>query len=42
LIKYSLAYFATDTLLRDIVEWLCRRSDEGGHRLCDRGTCATA
>lgn len=44
LIKYALAYFATDTLLRDIdehgargfVEWLCRRSDEGGHRLCDR------
>ena len=37
LVKYALAYFATDTLLRDIdehgvrgfVEWLCRRSDEG-------------
>jgi integrase len=44
LITYALAYFAPDERLRDIdeqrargfVDWLCRLTDEDGHRLCDR------
>ena len=44
LVKYALAYFARDERLRDIderrargfVDWLCRLTDEDGHRLCDR------
>jgi integrase len=44
LIKYALAYFATDTRLRDVdehrarafVDWLCRLTDKDGCRLCDR------
>ncbi len=44
LITYALAYFEPDARLRDIdehrargfVDWLCRVTDEDGHRLCDR------
>ncbi len=44
LITYALAYFEPDERLRDIdehrargfVDWLCRLTDEDGHRLCDR------
>jgi integrase len=44
LITYALAYFAPEERLRDIdeqrargfVDWLCRLTDEDGHRLCDR------
>jgi hypothetical protein len=44
LVKYALAYFARDERLRDIderrargsVDWLCRLTDEDGHRLGDR------
>ena len=44
LIKYALAYFSPDERLREVderrarafVDWLCRLSDEDGHRLCDR------
>ncbi len=44
LITYALAYFEPDSRLRDIdehqargfVDWLCRLTDEDGHRLCDR------
>lgn len=44
LISYALAYFEPDERVRDIdehrargfVDWLCRLTDEDGHRLCDR------
>ncbi|MDP9347497.1 MAG: tyrosine-type recombinase/integrase [Actinomycetota bacterium] len=44
LIAYALAYFDPDERLPDIdehrargfVDWLCRLTDEDGHRLCDR------
>lgn len=44
LITYALAYFPPEERLRDIdehrarafVDWLCRLTDEDGHRLCDR------
>lgn len=44
LITYALAYFAPEERLRDIdehrargfVDWLCRPTDDDGHRLCDR------
>lgn len=44
LITYALAYFGPEERLRDIdeprargfVDWLCRLTDEDGHRLCDR------
>src|SRR5947208_13927386 len=44
LITYALAYFAPEDRLRDIdeqrargfVDWLCRQTDDTGHRLCDR------
>jgi integrase len=44
LITYALAYFAPEERLRDIdeqrlrgfVDWLCRLTDEAGHRLRDR------
>ncbi|UTI63864.1 site-specific integrase [Paraconexibacter antarcticus] len=44
LITYALAYFAPEERLRDIderrarafVDWLCRLTDDEGHRLCDR------
>src|SRR5277367_163608 len=44
LITYALAYFAPEDRLRDIdeqrlrafVDWLCRVTDEDGHRLSDR------
>jgi integrase len=44
LITYALAYFEPGERLRDIdeqrarscVDWLCRLTDETGHRLCDR------
>jgi integrase len=44
LITYALNYFAPEERLRDInerrtrgfVDWLCRLTDEDGHRLCDR------
>jgi hypothetical protein len=44
LITFTLSYFAPDERLRDIdaerargfVDWLCRLTDEDGHRLCDR------
>jgi integrase len=44
LITYALTYFEPDERLRDIdehrgrafVDWLCRLTDQDGHRLCDR------
>ena len=44
LISYALAYFAPEERLRDLddqrlrgfADWLCRLTDEDGHRLCDR------
>src|SRR4051794_35726910 len=44
LITYALAYFAPEERLRDVdehrargfVDWLCRLTDDDGHRLCDR------
>lgn len=44
LITYALAYFAPEERVRDLdeqrlrgfVDWLCRLTDEGGHRLTDR------
>jgi len=47
LISYALAYFAPEDRLRDIderrarafVDWLCRLTDDEGHRLCDRSVC---
>jgi integrase len=44
LITYALSYFSPEDRLRDIdehrargfVDWLCRQTDDTGHRLCDR------
>src|SRR5215211_5802412 len=44
LVKYALAYFTPGERLRDVderrarafVDWLCRLTDEDGHRLCDQ------
>ena len=44
LVKYALAYFPPGERLRDVderrarafVDWLCRLTDEDGHRLCDQ------